>query len=115
MFIDGLAQAREQGRLPLAVPEPDASVIETVEAFFRRVSEWELACCPQCGQCATRLLEVVASRRRSCSPAKSRHDQPTAGEQRHPAVCRHRVEMREVVARHPISLPNQQQSGLQSP
>jgi hypothetical protein len=55
-------------RQALEVPEPDAAIIETVEAFFQRVTGQALACCPQCGQPAMRLVEVVApGRRRACA------------------------------------------------
>ena len=55
-------------RQALQMPEPDAAVIETVDAFFRRVSGRELACCPQCGQAAMRLVEVLAPRRQPPYP-----------------------------------------------
>lgn len=51
-------------RQALRVPAPDPAVIETVEAFFHRVSGRELACCPQCGQAAMRLVEVIAPHRK---------------------------------------------------
>ena len=55
-------------RLALEVPEPDAAVLETVGAFFRRVTGRELVCCPHCGQAAMHLMEVIApSRQRPCS------------------------------------------------
>jgi Putative transposase/Transposase zinc-binding domain len=50
-------------RQALEVPEPDAAVIETVDAFLRRVTGHGLACCPHCGQPAMRLMEVVAPSR----------------------------------------------------
>jgi hypothetical protein len=54
-------------RQALRVPQPDPAVIETVDAFLRRVTGRELACCPHCGQAAMRLLDVLAPRRqRSC-------------------------------------------------
>ncbi|RJF95264.1 IS91 family transposase [Noviherbaspirillum saxi] len=55
-------------RQALAAPEPDAAIIETVDAFLRRVTGQALACCPHCGQPAMRLMEVVApSRWHACS------------------------------------------------
>jgi hypothetical protein len=51
----------------------------------------------------------------SSGPAKSRHHQDPAGGHRHPSACRQVYQTREVVRRHLILLPNQQQSGLQSP
>lgn len=47
-------------RRALHVPEPDAAVIETMDAFFQRVTGQALACCPHCGQTGMRLLEVLA-------------------------------------------------------
>jgi hypothetical protein len=63
-----LASARKPEQLArcrqaLQVPAPDPAMIETVEAFFGRVSGRELACCPQCGQPAMRLVEAIAPRR----------------------------------------------------
>jgi hypothetical protein len=55
-------------RQALDVPEPVAAVVETVDAFLRRVTGRELACCPHCGQQAMRLTEVIAPGRwRACS------------------------------------------------
>lgn len=55
-------------RQALQVPQPDPVLLETVEGFFRRVAGVELACCPDCGQAAMRLVEVIAPRRhRPCS------------------------------------------------
>jgi hypothetical protein len=50
-------------RQALEVPAPDAAVVETVDAFLRRVTGVALACCPHCGQAAMRLMEVIAPRR----------------------------------------------------
>jgi hypothetical protein len=50
-------------RQALELPDPDAAVIETVDAFLRRVTGHELACCPHCGQPAMRLMEVVTPSR----------------------------------------------------
>jgi hypothetical protein len=63
-----LASAHKHGQLArcrqaLQIPEPNAIVIEAVDAFLRRVNGQELACCPQCGQAAMRLMEVIAPRR----------------------------------------------------
>ena len=59
-----LARCRQALQMPAPVP----AVIETVDAFLRRVTGWEMACCPQCGQAAMRLLEVIAPRRQKpCS------------------------------------------------
>lgn len=60
-------------RQALQVPAPDPAVIETVDAFLRRVSGRELACCPHCGQAAMRLVEVLAPRRqRPCTTGPPR-------------------------------------------
>lgn len=50
-------------RQALQMPEPDPTVVETVEAFFRRVTGRELACCPQCGQPAMRWMDVIVPHR----------------------------------------------------
>jgi hypothetical protein len=47
-------------RAALQVPAPETTVIETVEAFFKRVMGREVACCPQCGQATMRLAQVIA-------------------------------------------------------
>lgn len=55
-------------RQALHMPAPDPAVIETVDAFLRRVTGRELACCPRCGQAAMRLLDVLAPRRQRPCP-----------------------------------------------
>jgi hypothetical protein len=60
-------------RQALQMPVPDPAVIETVDAFLQRVTGRELACCPQCGHIAMRLVEVVAPRRqRPCTTGPPR-------------------------------------------
>jgi hypothetical protein len=60
-------------RQALQMPVPDPAVIETVDAFLRRVSGRELACCPHCGHIAMRLVEVLAPRRqRPCTTGPPR-------------------------------------------
>jgi hypothetical protein len=55
-------------RRALDMPEPDAAVVETVDAFFQRVTGQALACCPHCGQQAMRWIEMIVPRRRhACS------------------------------------------------
>jgi 4-hydroxy-3-methylbut-2-en-1-yl diphosphate synthase IspG/GcpE len=60
-----LASSGKQGqlarcRIALDMPTPDAAVIETVAAFFKRVSGRELLCCPHCGRPAMQLVEAIA-------------------------------------------------------
>lgn len=60
------AHKREQlarCRQALQMPAPDPAVIETVDAFLRRVAGHELARCPHCGQTAMRWMEAIAPRR----------------------------------------------------
>jgi hypothetical protein len=54
-------------RQALDAPEPDAAVIETVDAFFQRVTGQELACCPHCGQPGMRWRSVIVPSRYACS------------------------------------------------
>lgn len=63
-----LASGHKQAQLArcrsaLEMPAPNAAVIETVAAFFKRVMGRELACCPHCGQVAMRLVDVIAPAR----------------------------------------------------
>lgn len=53
-------QQIERCRQALETPAPQPAVIETVQAFLRRVCGVELACCPQCGQAAMRLQQALA-------------------------------------------------------
>ncbi|WP_199688053.1 IS91 family transposase [Noviherbaspirillum sedimenti] len=47
-------------RAALAVPPPDAQVIESVDAFMLRVAHIDIGCCRHCAQGRLRVIEVIA-------------------------------------------------------
>lgn len=50
-------------RAALEVPAPDAAMIETLDAFMRRVAQIDVGCCRRCGQGRLQVIEVMAPRR----------------------------------------------------
>lgn len=59
-----------QCRTALQMPAPEPAVVETVAAFFKRVTGQELACCPHCGCATMQLVQAIAP---------CRHHPPTTG------------------------------------
>ena len=50
-------------RLALQAPEPDKAVIETVDAFMRRVTQIDITRCPHCAAGVMRVIEEIAPKR----------------------------------------------------
>jgi 4-hydroxy-3-methylbut-2-en-1-yl diphosphate synthase IspG/GcpE len=50
-----------QCRLALQMPQPQAAIIESVQAFMLRVSQIDVLRCPHCGHGAMQVIEVIAT------------------------------------------------------